>query len=814
MENNNYNSNKKEEQKIERKKWTDGCTERVNRLRDQYWQFTPSLDVERALSYTKTYKESEADEVIIKRSKAFLNYFKEKNIVINPEELIVGVYGKSPRAALLCPEVCWLWTRDELDTMDTRGQDPYAITEEDKKALKEVIFPFWEGRSVEEYYWANVTEELKDVTYQTNVIYGEAKSTGGGCEFAPDFGGLLIKNGFKGIEKMVKAKLASIDLADVDQYEQRLFYNAMLMMVETAKVIGQRHADEARKQAVEEKNETRKAELLNIADICEKVPYNPPETFHEALQFVWFTQLMTWTEENEVGISIERLDQYCYPFYKKDVEAGIITPLEAQELIECLWIKMAEILYCANLDAATYNSGYQPFHGVTLGGIDENGEDATNELSYMGIQATMNLRMHAPSVHVRISKKTSDDFLLKVVDLIAMGTGQPAVFFDENLMEQLRVAGVEEGDLYNYVTPGCVEAQIPGKTSQWNEGCRFAYSTAVEWALFNGVSPMLGRRLGPETGDARHFKTYEEFEQAVKKHIDFLIDVSCRNTQIIEKGHMKLLPKPMKSITYQSCIDRGSDTMQGGAYYPAGPGLELTGVADMADSLMAIKKLVFEEKKITMEKLLEALKANFEGYESIRQMLINDAPKYGNDIDEVDEIAANLISYSNQVVKNYKSPTGSNYMICLVPVTANIPHGEATWALPSGRKAKEPLADGISPFNGYDKNGPTAIIKSICKLNHAECGGGTLLNMKFSPDLLKTKEDRIRFADMLRTEAALGGNHVQFNVVSVDTLKDAQIHPEDHQDLLVRVAAYSAYFVDLRKDAQDNIIGRTEISNW
>ena len=806
-------SNSCEITKIERKKWTDGCTDRINRLRDQYWEHAPALDVQRAHLYTKSYKENGGDETIVRRAKAFRDYFKEKTIAIQPDELVVGIYGAMPRCALVCPEITTRWVKEEIDTMDTRIQDPYVITDQDKKILREEIFPFWEGKTSEDYYWANVTQELMDVAYQTDVIFGEAKLSGGACEFSPDYCNFLIKLGFKGIEELVNNKLADLPDNTMEFYEQRKFYESMLLIVDAAKIQSRRYYEEAIKMADAEQDEKRKKELLEIAQICAKVPYNPPETFREALQFVQFTQLLIWTEENEVGNEMDRLDQYLYPFYKKDIEAGRITKQEAQELMECLWIKFAEIVYCANLGNAIYNAGYQPFHGMTLGGIDEHGEDATNEISFMALQCTIDLQMHAPTLHVRFSKKSSDDFMLKVAELVSYGTGQPAVFFDENVMAALRKEGVEEGDLYRYVTPGCVEQQIPGKTVQWNEGVRFAYSTAVEWALFNGVSPMLGRRVGLETGDPLLFKSYEEFYEAVIKQMDFLIEMCCKNTQIVERAHYLRLPKPMKSFTYSTCISRGKDVMHGGGYYPAGPGIEMSGVADTADSMMAVKKLVFEEKRLSMKELLKALEADFEGFEDLRQILINEAPKYGNDIDEVDFIARDIIDHSCDEAKKYTGIMGSHFKINLVPVTANVAHGGATWALPSGRKKGLPLADGISPYAGYDKNGPTAALKSVCKLDHTK-PGGTLLNMKFNPKLFESDEDKMKFVMLMRTEGALGGNHAQYNVVSRETLEEAKIKPSEYSDLLVRVAGYSAYFVELKDDVQDDIIQRTEIQSY
>jgi pyruvate formate-lyase/glycerol dehydratase family glycyl radical enzyme len=790
--------------KADRSKWTHGSTDRINRLRDQYWQYPPTIDPERAVSYTKTYKATEAEDTIIRRAKALYNYFSERTITINPDELIVGTYGRVPRSVLVCPEVSWMWYRDELDTMATRPQDPYQIAEEDKEILKE-IFPYWEGKSMEEYFLAHTS----------GVVFGDNKSAAGAGEFAPGYGNIILKKGFKGIREEAEKCLAELDSCNIHLHDKRKFYEAAIICCDAVKLLADRHAEKAMELVKEETDKKRKAELIEIAAICNKVPYNPPETFQEAIQAVWFTQISLFTEENTTSFCIDRPDQYLYPFYQKDKSNGIITDEKAQEIFDCLWIKMAEIIYNISEGAAMIFSGYQPYHGLTIGGCTKDGEDASNELSYMALQASMNTRMHVPTVNVRVNEKTSDEFMMKVCELIEVGTGQPAIFFDETAWGILKNNGVHDKDLWNWCVAGCVEPQIPGKMTMWDEGGRFCYATAIEWALWNGVSKIVGpERIGLETGDPRNFKTYEELEEATAKQLDYLVKAACMACSVVERAHMLRIPKPLRSICVEGSMEKGLDIMQKGAIYNVGPGMESTGVADLADSLAAIKKLVYEEKRISMDQLLKALDKDFEGYEDIRQMLINAAPKYGNDDPYVDNIASKFVELSCDMCGKYTSLFGSKYVNGLVPVIANIPHGEVITALPSGRKATMPLADGISPFPGYDKHGPSSVIKSVCSIDHTKNGCGTLLNMKLSPSLIASKEDKRKLIALLRAEGKLGGYHIQFNVVKKETLVDALERPDEYKDLLVRVAGYSAYFVDLRREAQDSIIARTENAAW
>lgn len=799
---------------IDREAWTHGVTDRVNKLRDQYWLCTPTIDTERAVSYTKTYKENEAKDACIKRARALYDYLSVRTINILPNELIVGTYGKQPRSVLVSPEILISWYKDELDTMAARPQDPYQISEEDKEILKAEVFPYWEGKTMEDYYIANLSEDVKSVAYNTGIVFGECKSQAGAGEFAADFSGIILKKGFKALKEEATLRLNELDREDISNFEQRLFYQSVIICCDAAKVLSDRYAAKALELSKEEKDTERQKELLKIAEICSRVPYESARSYQEAIQAVWFTQVLLYTEENAPAFTIGRPDQYLYPYYEADLKAGAITETEAQELLECLWIKMAEMIYAISEASSVYYSGYQPFHGLTVGGIQQNGETGVNDISYMALHATMDTRMHVPTINVRVNDNTPEEFLIKVTELVELGTGQPAIFFDKNAMAILKKNGIPEEDLWDWCVAGCVEPQIQGKTSLWDEGGRYSYATAVEWALYDGYSKILGRQIGLKTGDPRKFKSYGEFENAVEKQLSFMIQMACLNCNVIERAHQLRMPKPFKSLCVEGCMESGADIMNGGAKYNLGPGIEATGVADLADSLAAIKKLVYEDKVIDMSTLIDVLDKDFEEHEDLRQMLISGAPKYGNDDDYVDSIARKFVSLSCDYCEQYKGLNGSKFLNGVVPVIANLPHGLTTWALPSGRKATVPLADGISPYVGYDKNGPSSVIKSVCKVDHIKNGVGTLLNVKLSPSLIKSVTDKKNLISLLKSEGDLGGYHVQFNVVSTETLRQAQKTPQNYADLLVRIAGYSAYFVELREDAQESIIARTENKSW
>lgn len=798
---------------LNRPHYTKAVTERVNRLRDGYFTHCPSVDIERALVYTKVYQDYPTEDLIVRRARAFKEYMKTKTIEIYADELLVGFSGKAPRSFVFCPDISWHWVSDELDTIDKREQDPYYITEEDRETIRNVLIPFWKGKSMEEYCLDNMTEEMRQVACGTNIVFGENKSTVGGGETAPGFENIVFKKGFKGIYEEAQDRLAALDPSNIELFDKKQFYRAVMLCCEAIKIMCDRYGALAAEKAAVETDETRKNELLEISRICYKVPWEIPDTYQEAMQAIAFVEAALYCDENSSGYNIGRVDQYLYPYYLKDKKSGILDDTKALELMECLWINLAQNMYGLSKDGATFYVGYNPYHGVTLGGIDKDGNDASNSLSFMGLQATIDLQLHTPTINVRVNKASSDAFLGKICELVRCGTGQPAIHFDPAAFAMLRHNGVNPDDVWNYTVVGCVSPQMAGETTQWNEGSRFSYPIAVDLALFDGYCQALQKQIGPHTGDPRTFTTYAEFEKAVETQLRYVVGIACKSCQINERAQQKYLPKPLRSCLVEGPMESGIDIMfKGSSKYFAGPGLLATGIADLADSMAAVKKLVYEKKEISMDTLIAACQNDFEGYEEVQNMLIFDAPKYGNDDPYVDDIAQKYDDISVDEAEKYTSSFGSKYMVGMVPVMANVPHGKAVWALPSGRKAMTPLADGISPFPGYDVKGPTSIIKSICTLHHGVNSAGTLLNMKLSPQLLDTPEGKARFIALLRAECELGGYHIQFNVLDKKVLLDAQKHPETHTNLLVRVAGYSAFFIDLRKDAQDLIINRTEIN--
>lgn len=792
--------------------WSHGSTFRVNRLRDRYRSYVPSVDIDRAAAYTESYRATEAEDIIIRRAKALKRALETKSVTIFPDELIVGTRGSQPRSAELCPDISWKWILTELDTMCERPQDPYLITADQKRLLRTELLPYWEGRSVEEYYLASLDEETKKLAVGTNIISSCSKSLYGPGETAPGFEDIL-KHGFKGVSQRALRHLGDLDIADATTYDGRQFLRAVIICCEAMRVLGERYSAEALRLSMREPDHERKRELERIAEICSRVPWNAPRTFWEALQAVHLIQLALWTEQNCSSVCPGRMDQYLYEFYVADVASGRLTSAQALELVECSWLKQAEFVWALDEASAQFFAGYQPYSGVTVGGVDRNGHDATNDLSHMMIQASIDVRLHIPSLNARVHENSPDDFLMHAAELVALGTGMPAMFFDPTAIGIMEKWGASLEDARDWCVAGCVEPSIPGKMARWAEGNRYSYATAVDWALTRGYSRVMEEQFGPDTGDPESFATFDDFERAVKAQLSFIIRHAVIDTQAVERAHRSRLPLPLLSCCFEDCVSTSRDVTQGGARYNAGPGIETTGIADLADSMEAVRHLVFEERAVSMRELLEALRDDFCDHDGLRQMLIGGASKYGNDIDSVDSLAASMLAFAVSETERFHGALGSPFRDGLVPVIANVPHGKAIWALPSGRGAREPLADGISPYMGYDRNGPTSVIKSACRIDHVE-HMATLLNLKLNPDLVSDELGRRNLVALLRTALVLGAYHVQFNVVSAETLREAKARPSEYRDLLVRVAGYSAHFVELSDEMQDVLISRTEQMTW
>ncbi|HXX35180.1 MAG TPA: glycyl radical protein [Thermodesulfobacteriota bacterium] len=789
-----------------------GSTERIQKLRQTYFaNLKPILCHEKALATTLAYQETEGEPLLIRRAMAFKKTCETKTILIQDDELIVGNAGCRPRAGIVCPEIAWQWIDEELDTLSERPQDPFLVTEETKIILRNEVFPYWRGKSLNEIFLAQLSPEQHRIMVDIPIIDLSNKSISGPGEFAPGYENIILPKGLNGVKKEAEEHIKRLDPAKEKDSRKIDFLKAVSICCDSLITLGRRYAQEALRLKEIEKSTRRKAELLKIAEVCEWVPGNPPRNFHEALQILWFTQVGLSIESSSPSYSPARFDQYMFPYFQRDIDKGILTKIQAQELIECLWIKMSENIWLQSKDSAKFFAGYMPFQNLSVGGMDIHGKDATNELSYMSIDASLNTRLFQPSLAARIHKNSPDKFLDKVCELIKSGTGFPACHNDHVTIQMLLNKGVSLEDARNYAMVGCVEPNAAGgKMAQWSDGGHYSFGCAVEFALSDGYHHMSKQYLGLRTGNPLTFDIFDQFRDAVKRQAAYLIKETASGVAAMEEAHEKTLPLPFASATVKDCVERGMDMTIGGARYNAGPALLGIGIADVSNSLAAVKKLVYEERAIRMEELVKAIEADFEGYEPLRQMLLNRAPKYGNDEDYVDAFAVEMADFVAQEIKKYRGRKGCPLISALYPVSSHVPMGKVVWALPSGRKAGQPMADGVSPNQGTDVKGPTAAAKSVAKFDHSKHTAGTLYNMKFTPDAVKGERGTKNLGNLIRGFFDLGGFHIQFNVIDTKTLRAAQKNPIEYRFLLVRVAGYSAYFVELCREIQEEIISRTE----
>jgi len=790
-----------------------GCSPRIERLRHSYFQNIPTICTHRARTYTAVYRETEGEPAAIRRGKAFQRYCEEKPVVIQDDELIVGNPGCRPRYVTVAPDYSWQWVLDELDELSARENDPYLISEEQKKELREEIFPYWKGKSLHEYILGHLPPETRRLAHRTNLLGNEARRVRGHSHAVPGYGNKVFPKGFKGIEETAKKTLSRLSYQNPADHEKIHFLEAVILCCQGMKILGERHAAEARRLAEIEEDAERRGELLEIAEVCDWVPYNPPRTFREAVQTCWFVQMGVKMVQAGTGHGLGRFDQYMYPFYQRDIKAGKLTREKAQELIECLWIKNAEIVPILSKYQARHAAGYNTSMNINAGGLTREGEDATNELSYMCLQATYDVRLTNPTLSVRVHKNSPERFLMKAAEVIRTGCGMPQVHSDEVGIRMMLACGTSIEDAYDYDIMGCSEAQVQGKMWKYSDAGPLNMGACVEWALNDGYSRMLEgqERWGLPTGDPRKFKSYEELEDAFKKQVAYLTKHNCIEQMVVEEAHINVCPEPYVSSLFEGPVETGMDYLRGGCLYNVGPAPSYTGLADAANSLAAVKKFVFEDKTLTMAELVRALDNNFEGKEDLRLMLLNRGPKYGKDDDCVDDIVRRVADFCAEESQRHVSIRGCKCVSGMFPVSANTPLGMVVGGLPSGRQAGKPLADGISPQQGTDKS-PTEVIKSVTKWDHARHLNGGMLNLKFTPSVLAGESGLRNFVSLLRTYLDQGGWHVQFNVIDVATLRDAQEHPDKYPALMVRVAGYSAYFNDLSREVQNDIISRTEHS--
>ncbi len=781
--------------------------ERVNRLREKVLR-TPELCLERGYLITESYKETESQPHVIRRAKALHKILSEMTVGIEDEELIVGRVTSKQRGGPIIPEVQWEWYLGEMEILSTREWDRFApLTEEEKAKMKEFL-PYWKGKSLFEKWLAMLPQEASKLMLVIQAPVSSSLNNMHLAHISPDYE-MVLALGLKGIKKKVDEELAKLDLANIKDFSKFQFLNAVKITLEAATVFARRYAELARKMAKSEKDAQRKAELQRIADTCDWVPNNPARNFYEALQSIWFTYIVLMMEGWGPGMNFGRADQYLYPFYKEDIEAGKITREEARELIALFYIKMNGSVTLVDSEVVKTLAGFPILVNVTLGGLTKDGRDAVNDLSYLFLEAEEEVGLIAEDLVIRIQKNTPDAFLIKACEVAKLLRGKLKFLSDETTIQQLLTDGKLVEYARDYIISGCNTPTVPGY-SQDIAGQMFNLPLMLELALNNGVSRLTGEQIGPKTGDPRKFKTYEEVWEAYRKQVETLLPVLVlfRNTD--RQLFAQFCPTPFQSALFHGCIEKGIDITEGGTVPYMTHYLSLTGAPNVGDSLAAIRKCVFEDKKISMDRLIDALDKNFEGEDDILHVL-NNAPKFGNDDDYVDSIVNGVLVHCSEEAAKYKSIAGSKTNVAAIAVTGNVPMGYIVGALPDGRKAGEPLSEGgISPYQGRNVSGPTATMRSVAKLDHIKLTGGSVLNMRFNPDVLKGESKMRRFASLIRTFCETGGALVQFNIVDTGTLRDAQKHPKKYRDLLVRVATYSSYFVELSPELQEDIIDRME----
>lgn len=783
-------------------------TDRIERIRQNYVNAKPAISYERARLWTESHKRTEGKHVAIRRAQAFYDTCEQLGVHIFEGELIVGAIGEFRKCGILTPEFSWLWVDREMDHFDKRPQDPYVMTDEQRSYVREHIFPYWKDKSLEEAFLARVPRETYQIGVDTGVIDNDSKWRQAVGEITPDYQDVLFVKGFGGIIKEAEQKIAALDDASPEDMDRITFYQSIILTSKGIILLANRYAKEAEELAISETDPVRKAELLQIAANCRKIPEFPPETFYEAIQFVWFTQLGGILSENPLALNPGRFDQYMYPYYKEDAEKGILTKDAAQEMIDALWLKFSEWVWTISANTADYFAGYNQFQNLTVGGKTREGLDATNDITYMALKATEEVKTHQPGLSVRIHADCPQEFMAAVTRLVSKGTGFPAIHNDSVGYQMLLNAGYEPEDAKDWNNCGCVVPHFR-KTGEWTAAVNVNFGCALEYALNEGKSRITGQKMGLSEKPCREFASYEEVKEAFYKQFRNLCKHSVIATITAQKLHQEMVPRPFLSSCIEACMEKGKDLSNGGAKYNVGPVITGIGLAVVANSLAVIKKLVFEEKITNMEELDQALQADWDGYEELRSKVLA-VPKYGNDNSYVDHIAIEIANWYYREIHQYKDVFGSPFNTAFMGISNYIPMGRILGATPCGRKSKEPSSEGVSPYVGSDTSTPLAAMRSAAKVNQEIHSGGTLLNLRLNQELVSTKRGQANLGAMIQSLFALGAFHVQFNTVSSEILRKAQEKPEDYKDLLVRVAGYSTQFVNLSKSMQDAIIARTE----
>lgn len=793
-------------------------TERMKEFREEVLDEKPYIDAQRAILATLAYKENLNQPRVMVRAKMLEKVLDHMSIYIEDKSLLAGNQATKNRNAPIFPEYTMEFVMNELDQFEKRDGDVFYITEKTKEQLREIA-PFWQNNNLRARGEALLPEEVR-VFMETGVFGMEGKLNAGDAHLAVNYERIL-KDGLRGYEKRVKEYKASLDLTDPESIDKYCFYNAVLIVLEAVRNFANRYSVLAQDLAEKELNQERKIELLEISRICSKVPYEPAETFREAVQSVWFIQLILQIESNGHSLSYGRFDQYMYPYYNRDIKNGTIKESEALELLTCLWIKTLTINKVRSQAHTLSSAGSPMYQNVTIAGQTIDKKDAVNDLSFLVLKSVAQTRLTQPNLTVRYHKNINKHFLDECVEVMRLGFGMPALNNDEIIIPSFMDWQVKEEDAYNYSAIGCVETAVPGKWGYRCTGMSYInFPRMLLCTMNNGVDLTSNKRFTKGYGYFTEMESYEELLKAWDKTIREITRYSVIVENVIDKASERDVPDILCSALTDDCIARGKTIKEGGAVYDFISGLQV-GIANMADCLAAIKKLVYEEKKITKQELWDAILDDFSSPENkkIQEMLIREAPKYGNDDDYVDQLIVEAYDSYIEEIEKYpntrynRGPIGGIRYAGTSSISANVGQGMSTMATPDGRNAFEPLAEGCSPAHNSDKNGPTAVFKSVSKLRTNKITGGVLLNQKMTPQMLSTEENRQKLELLIQTFFnRLHGYHVQYNIVSKETLIDAQKHPEKHKDLIVRVAGYSAFFNVLSKKTQDDIIGRTEQS--
>ncbi len=775
-----------------------GRSERISSLKEKTFSSPRYMSVEQARIITRVYRENPGLSVPLKRATALATSLREMTISIDPEELIVGNRTPGIRAGVVFPEAGISWIARELNTLHSRPQDPFRVREEDKTTFLNEIEPFWSGQTMEDQIYGSYGEELAAIEKVVKINQKD-HAQGHICPHVEKW----LKEGPTGLLKTTE------DAFQIANKQQKEFYQSVSLALEGAIAFIRRYARLAASLAEKETAQTKRENLLEIRDICLHLSGHPPRTFREALQSTWFLFVMLHMESNASSFSPGRMDQYLYPYLEKDLEEGLIDMEQAIELIDALYIKFNQIVYMRNAHSAKFFAGFPIGFNVAIAGQTRDGKDATNLLSYLLLKAQDHIGLPQPNLSARLHQGSPDDFVNECCRIIGLGSGMPQIMNDQSIIPSLESAGIAHEDAMDYAVVGCVELSCQGNYLGWSDAAMFNLVKVLELTLNDGRCLLTGKQLGLKTGTLADYSSYQDLEMAMARQIDHFTEGMIAACEVVEKAHQHHMPSSFLSAVVDDCLKRGTDVTAGGAVYNFS-GIQAIQVANVADSLAVLKTLVFEGKTVDKQEFLKALQNNFEGEDALRLCCLEEVPKYGNDVAWVDALGAKWIDYYKRKITSFRNYRGGDFLLGLYTVSAHVPMGSNVGATPDGRLENTPLADGgISPMYGQDLHGPTAVLGSVSRIPSILAGNGTLLNMKFLPSFFHTKKDRQKFASFLKAFVRMPIHHIQFNVVNREDLLEAKKHPEKYLGLTIRVAGYTAYFVELAGDLQDEIIKRT-----